>query len=88
VNQAKEFYKDCIDTDALEANGVKPVRDLLQKPGHGDWPILIGSHWKQESFDWLITISDQRREVIDMGIISVSVDQDSADSNKYVIYVM
>jgi len=73
--------------DTLETVGVKPIRDALQQPQHGDWPVLIGSRWNLESFHWLTTISDLRRVFLDTAIISVYVDQDLKDSDNYSIYV-
>ena len=36
VQLARQFYKSCMDTDAIDARGVQPLRDLVQLTGGWD----------------------------------------------------
>lgn len=50
LNQAREYYKACMDVEAIEATGLEPLHEVLGELG--GWPILDPQGWNQSAFDF------------------------------------
>ncbi|KAL7644945.1 UNVERIFIED_CONTAM: hypothetical protein RMT77_004762 [Armadillidium vulgare] len=48
---AKNLYASCMDTDGIEANGLKPIMSILKQLG--GWPVLEGDSWNEGNFSWI-----------------------------------
>ncbi|XP_033212277.1 neprilysin-2-like [Belonocnema kinseyi] len=49
MRQTKNLYKACMDTTAIEENGLRTELRKLKKAG--GWPVLE-NEWDEENFDW------------------------------------
>lgn len=47
---AKAFNKACLDLDALEKRGIRPMADMIEK--YGGWPAVVGDQWNERSWEW------------------------------------
>ncbi|XP_051175094.1 endothelin-converting enzyme 2-like [Leptopilina boulardi] len=51
VKQVKKFYSSCMDVDALEEAGIKPIEKILST--NGGWPIAMGpQEWDPKKYTW------------------------------------
>ncbi|XP_063988790.1 neprilysin-2 isoform X2 [Diachasmimorpha longicaudata] len=81
---AKNLYKSCMNKTAIEAQGLKPLLNILQKLG--GWPVLDGDQWNEEGFDWIQSVYKFK----DLGysvdyFLDFSVGVDLKNSTKRVI---
>ncbi|XP_044005621.1 neprilysin-2-like [Aphidius gifuensis] len=47
---AKNFYKLCMNTTAIEEQGLDSLYSYIEQ--FGGWPVLKGNNWNESSFDW------------------------------------
>lgn len=47
---AKNFYKLCMNTTAIEKQGLDSLYIYIEQ--FGGWPVLKGNDWNESSFDW------------------------------------
>jgi len=85
INQVKEFYKSCIDIDAIEAVGLQPLTQIIQE--FGGWQLLNPGVWNSTAFDWLKSVGEVRRRTLQSAILSVYVSADLKNTTKSVIYL-
>lgn len=50
ISVAKDYYKECMNTDAIERRGLEPLKRLLAQ--FGGWPIVEGSNWVP-TYNWV-----------------------------------
>ncbi|XP_057332176.1 neprilysin-1-like [Microplitis mediator] len=51
VRQAKKWYRSCMDTEALERRGLKPIESILMQVG--GWPMTIDAEeWDENELTW------------------------------------
>ncbi|KAB0797723.1 hypothetical protein PPYR_08716 [Photinus pyralis] len=46
----KNFYTVCMNTSAIEADGINTVKEIIKDLG--GWPVVEGKAWKEHEFDW------------------------------------
>uniref|UniRef100_A0A1Y1MPR4 Peptidase M13 N-terminal domain-containing protein n=1 Tax=Photinus pyralis TaxID=7054 RepID=A0A1Y1MPR4_PHOPY len=46
----KNFYKSCMNTTAIEADGLKTIKIILSSLN--GWPVIEGDEWYYAKFDW------------------------------------
>lgn len=51
IVNARRLYKSCIDEASIDADGVDSVLSLIETE-FGGWPILTGSSWDNNTFDF------------------------------------
>ncbi|KAF2904373.1 hypothetical protein ILUMI_01794 [Ignelater luminosus] len=51
VKIAKKLFNGCLNEPQIEEDALKTLRKVFEQVG--DWPILEGSKWKEEDFDWV-----------------------------------
>ncbi|KAF2880211.1 hypothetical protein ILUMI_25961 [Ignelater luminosus] len=51
VKIAKKLYNGCFNQPQIEQNALKTLRKVFEQVG--GWPLLEGSKWKEENFDWI-----------------------------------
>lgn len=83
---AKTFYQSCMDVDFQEEQGLKPMRDLLDKIG--GWPVIEGDKWSSADKD----VWSQQIEMFHLGfssdyIVEVSIYADSKNNTHRVLYL-
>ncbi|XP_008546803.1 neprilysin [Microplitis demolitor] len=51
VRQAKKWYRSCMNTEALEKRGLKPIESILMQVG--GWPMTIDAEeWDESEHSW------------------------------------
>ncbi|KAF2888451.1 hypothetical protein ILUMI_17722 [Ignelater luminosus] len=48
---AKKLYNGCMNEPQIEEDALKTLRKVFEQVG--GWPVLEGSKWKEEDFDWV-----------------------------------
>ncbi|EFX85605.1 hypothetical protein DAPPUDRAFT_46047, partial [Daphnia pulex] len=49
IRFSRDMFTDCMDTDAIEKTGLKPLTDYLSS--FGGWPMTLND-WDESTFDW------------------------------------
>ncbi|XP_014469079.1 PREDICTED: endothelin-converting enzyme 1-like isoform X2 [Dinoponera quadriceps] len=49
IKMMKQYYRSCIDEDAIEKHGLEPIQKLLD--AKGGWPIQLGNH-EASNYTW------------------------------------
>lgn len=84
---AKQFTRICLDEKAVNAAGIEPMLEFLEK--YGGWPVLKGDNeWNEDAWDWLSV----KRQIshdgfVDDIILEFALRPDNDDSSKYAIFV-
>ncbi|KAF2884561.1 hypothetical protein ILUMI_21600 [Ignelater luminosus] len=52
VKSAKKLFKACMNTQAIEEDGLKTIKEVFKAVG-GGWPLVEGSNWDETKFDWI-----------------------------------
>ncbi|CAO1428955.1 unnamed protein product [Diamesa tonsa] len=79
VLKAKNLYKSCMNYEAIEKRGIKPLLELLEK--FGGWPV-IDEDWDERSFDWLRVVALLRKYNNDILIVEfVGPDIQNSEEN-------
>lgn len=92
VNESKPFtllkrlYKACMNKTIIEETGLDEVKELL---GYfGGWPVLEGSKWRKEHFDWKRTIYKfEKSGLYTDYLLTVTVSVDEKNSTRRIINV-
>ena len=50
LQDVRNLYKSCMDTERIELRSVTELRDLLDRLG--GWPVVEGEDWQGEGFLW------------------------------------
>ncbi|RZB40619.1 endothelin-converting enzyme 1-like, partial [Asbolus verrucosus] len=84
IRKARALYRTCMNTVALEAKGLAPIRDILQAVGLSPIPP---NNYANEHFDWLFTIARTRRLLGISMLLGMNVAEDvrNSSTNKIVI---
>jgi Peptidase family M13 len=78
------MYAACMNTDALETVGLKPLTDLLAL--FGGWP-MTSTNWNTNSFDWTVATAAARRLYGSSIFVTVYNYLDSKNTSQSSIYV-
>uniref|UniRef100_A0A1Y1KG01 Peptidase M13 N-terminal domain-containing protein n=1 Tax=Photinus pyralis TaxID=7054 RepID=A0A1Y1KG01_PHOPY len=82
----KQMYKSCINTTAIERDGLTTIKSILRDVG--GWPVLEGQNWNSEDFNWTRSIYKLKKYGYTSNyFISVSVKPTPTDNPHYVLYV-
>ncbi|CAH1637040.1 unnamed protein product [Spodoptera littoralis] len=67
VQQAKDMYNGCMDTDTLDKRGLKPVIAILETLGLPPYPTYINAtddvDYSTYAFDWLDTVIKVKTQI-------------------------
>lgn len=83
---AKDLMKTCMDEKTLNATGIKPMVEYLEK--YGGWPVTKGNKWNDKNWNWL----KAKREIFNDGllddlILEFSIGPDNKNTSKRAISV-
>ncbi|KAF5280979.1 hypothetical protein FQR65_LT14903 [Abscondita terminalis] len=82
----KLFYKQCMNTSAIEHDDMVPIKDLIQKLG--GFPVVENTHWNENSFDWKQSTYKFRRSGIDSNtFIKFDLLPDQKNSSRIILYI-
>lgn len=86
LNTARDMFKACMNTRAIQNLGLKPLTDALES--YGGWPITsaAGIH-EGIRFDWKVVTASIRKFYRISYLISVYNDLDNYDTKKNSIYI-
>ncbi|XP_051175091.1 neprilysin-like [Leptopilina boulardi] len=80
VKQVKKFYSSCMDVDALEEAGIKPIETILSI--NGGWPIAMDpQEWDPEEFTWQQIDKFYTRLIFSPAFFSLANGESSFGSN-------
>ncbi|CAM6031901.1 unnamed protein product, partial [Sphagnum compactum] len=80
----RNMYKSCMNLVEIEKSGNEPILDVLESLG--GWPVLMGTNWKEDKFDWLQTLIEFRRLGFSHDILmDLSVTPDFRNNTQHVI---
>ncbi|XP_017006148.3 neprilysin-4-like [Drosophila takahashii] len=83
--QVKHFFKSCLRLKELNSTYTAKMKRLIAE--FGTMPVLEGSSWKEEDFDWLGTTARISHRYGITPIFGVEVTSDQADNQRNVIYL-
>ncbi|KAK4879925.1 hypothetical protein RN001_008071 [Aquatica leii] len=82
----KKFYNLCMNTTAIEEDGLKTVKTVLRDLG--GWPLLEGANWNEATFDWKRTVYKCRKLGFSHSyFLYVGIETDYKNSTKRTISV-
>ncbi|XP_028982023.1 neprilysin-2-like [Diachasma alloeum] len=82
----RNFYKSCMNTEAIDAEGFQPIVEAAKR--FGGWPVLEGDKWNEEAFNW--TFSDYLFHPLEFRTIpgvGISIVKDPENNTKRSIYL-
>lgn len=83
---AKDFLNICMDEKALNAAGIKPMVNLLDK--YGGWPVTKAENkWNENEWDWLKVKQQIFNDGFDDLILDFSIRTDGKNNSKYAVVV-
>ncbi|XP_063909938.1 neprilysin-2-like [Zophobas morio] len=83
-NLAKKFYRACMNESAIEAEGLKRMKQIFKQIG--GWPTLNGNNWRKDLFNWKDAVYKLRQLGINFeSFLILSVQRDKADPNRYIL---
>jgi neprilysin len=56
---AKELYTKCLNKSRIEEQGIKPMLKIHKSLG--DWPVLKGDDWDEQSWTWEQSVKQFRK---------------------------
>ncbi|XP_037724786.1 neprilysin-4-like [Drosophila subpulchrella] len=83
--QVKHFYESCLRIEELNYTYSEKLKRLIAE--FGTMPVLEGSSWKEEDFDWLGTIARIAYQYGKTAIISADVFKDITSNQRNRIYI-
>ncbi|KAF2884560.1 hypothetical protein ILUMI_21599 [Ignelater luminosus] len=51
TQKAKKLYQACMNTQAIEEDGLKTMKEVVQ--AIGGWPLVEDDNWDETNFDWI-----------------------------------
>lgn len=82
----KTFYQSCINTSAIQINGLIPVRDLVQKLG--GFPVIENMNWNDIAFNWQQSVYKLRRSGLNYNkFIKLDILPDMKNSSRLLLYI-
>lgn len=83
---AKNFNLACLNKENIEAQGIKPLADILE--AYGGWPVVKGDSWSDATWDWVEVIKKFRRMGLPTALFFLfDINVDLKNSNQRQLYV-
>lgn len=83
---AKRLNASCMNRTAVEALGLKPMKDILDS--YGGWPIVKGNAWNENEWDWMDTIGKMRRTGLTTSyVLSTTIGANFKNSSMHTLRV-
>jgi predicted metalloendopeptidase len=83
----KRLYQACVNTDAIEALGVMPVKNIIDSMG--GWPAVVGDTWNTpDTWTWQqASVWSRENGYSVSNLLSFSVSTDNKNTTKRIIRV-
>lgn len=82
----KTFYKTCMNTTAIENDGLGYAKLILKKLG--GWPVTEGAAWDENDFDWKARMYKFRKMGFSINyLIAMGLGEDTRNSSRRMINV-
>lgn len=82
----KKYYNSCLNVSAISDDGLDTIKAVIKTVG--GWPVVEGSCWKENEFDWKNVIHKFKQEGLTYdSIFRVSVERDSKNKTKRLLNV-
>ncbi|KAF5280974.1 hypothetical protein FQR65_LT14898 [Abscondita terminalis] len=82
----KKFYDLCMNTTAIEEDGLSTIKKILQNLG--GWPVLEGANWNEADFDWKNHTYQSRKIGFSFGtFIGIGIGPDFKNSTRRTIFI-
>uniref|UniRef100_T1IPQ3 Endothelin-converting enzyme 1 n=1 Tax=Strigamia maritima TaxID=126957 RepID=T1IPQ3_STRMM len=75
----KDMYDSCLNIAYMKELGLKPLKDLLNY--YGGWPMMLGSKWKENKFNWKKTVSEMIGDAVPANLIRYSFEYNHGHLN-------
>ncbi len=88
VSSVRNYYKSCLDLDAINKLDAQPLIDILTDIG--GWPVLgskPGGNWQESSYDFISLKTRIARKFGGGGILSVGINTDDKNTSRNVLMV-
>lgn len=83
INQAKEYFTACMDVEAIEAEGLQPVMNIIEE--FGGWQLLNSGTWNSFDLDWLQAVAELRRRTMTNVIVGAAVIEDPTNTTRHLV---
>uniref|UniRef100_T1JP74 Peptidase M13 C-terminal domain-containing protein n=1 Tax=Strigamia maritima TaxID=126957 RepID=T1JP74_STRMM len=86
IKKLKDMYNACLDTETIKKLGLRPLQELIR--GFGGWPVVDGSNWISEGFDWQkLLYKFKEKGVFYDFLLSIGVAPDPKDTSQNIIHL-
>ncbi|XP_018574501.1 neprilysin-2-like [Anoplophora glabripennis] len=82
--QAKKFYRTCMNETKIEEEGLAWIRSVFKRIG--GWPSLKGNHWKEDQFNWQKAMHRLRKIGVNADLFfRVTVDKNRYNETQHIL---
>ncbi|KAF3425022.1 LOW QUALITY PROTEIN: hypothetical protein E2986_10237 [Frieseomelitta varia] len=86
VKMARKFYRSCMDVDAIERRGVKPIQEILDRTG--GWPMAMPlDEWDPDGTPWQKIDKEYVTLIGNSAFYNIEYEIDLNDTKRYVLTV-
>ncbi|XP_015599220.1 neprilysin-4 [Cephus cinctus] len=84
VRAAKQLYKSCMNLDAIEKSGIKPLEIILEE--NGGWPMVMRAwEWNSNRISWQQIQDNYSRLSEEATLYSLAVSTDLKNANVHLL---
>ncbi|XP_043516227.1 neprilysin-like [Frieseomelitta varia] len=86
VKMARKFYRSCMDVDAIERRGVKPIQEILDRTG--GWPMAMPlDEWDPDGTPWQKIDKEYVTLIGNSAFYNIEYEIDLNDTKRYVLTI-
>nr|XP_033333845.1 membrane metallo-endopeptidase-like 1 isoform X1 [Megalopta genalis] len=86
VKMARKLYRSCMNVDAIERRGIKPIQDILDSTG--GWPMAMPlKAWNSHKFPWQRVDRNHMVLIGNSAFYNIEYEVDQEDTKRYVLTI-
>ncbi|XP_031846127.2 membrane metallo-endopeptidase-like 1 isoform X1 [Nomia melanderi] len=86
VKMARKLYRSCMNVEAIERRGIKPIQEILNTTG--GWPIAMPvKEWSSKKFPWQKIDRDYVALIGNSAFYNIEYEIDQNDTTRYVLTI-
>ncbi|XP_054002612.1 neprilysin-4-like isoform X1 [Hylaeus anthracinus] len=86
VRSARKLYRSCMNVDAIERKGLKPIQDILDSTG--GWPIAMPiREWNSNKISWQKIDKHYIRLIGNSAFYNIEYEADQNNTKRYVLTI-